>query len=206
MIGDRTGLIHIGANQEMDLEREHIDLPFGVRVYEDGFLGMATDTEIHGVQIFLNGTLAHVTHLKIHHKGKLWLYKDGRTENLDASHYNFNSVHVKNGGYLHMITNPVTEPAIELDTTNLNIDGGGLVRGTYVLYKSVNMTVDVGGVLSANGHGYGVGNIVANGRHGRVNPGRTPQTSENGAGAGHGGSGGQGSRELIHIFYKIFVD
>ena len=55
MIGDRTGAIHIGINQEMDLERPEIDLPFSAHVYDGGYLGLGTDTNIHGVDIFLNG-------------------------------------------------------------------------------------------------------------------------------------------------------
>lgn len=55
MIGDRSGAIHIGKNQVMDLQRPEIDLPFSVHVYDQGFLGMAPDTNIHGVDIFLNG-------------------------------------------------------------------------------------------------------------------------------------------------------
>ncbi|KAL5013117.1 hypothetical protein ScPMuIL_007387 [Solemya velum] len=197
MIGDRTGAIHVGGDQEMDLEREHIDLPFSVHVYPGALLGLAPDTVIHGVEIFLNGTLTHVVHLTIHHEGKLWLFKEGRTENLDASHYYIEFVYVKNGGYLHMITDPVFEPAIDFETINLNVDGGGLVRGTYVQYKSVNMTVEAAGILSADGLGYEVADGVGDGKHGRINPGRTPKTTENGAGAGHGGSGGQGSHTTV---------
>ena len=40
MIGDRTGAIHVGENQVMDLKRPKIDLPFNVHVYPDGFLGL----------------------------------------------------------------------------------------------------------------------------------------------------------------------
>jgi hypothetical protein len=33
MIGDRTGTVHLGNQQVMDLERPEIDLPFDVQVY-----------------------------------------------------------------------------------------------------------------------------------------------------------------------------
>jgi hypothetical protein len=46
-------------------------------------------------------------------------------EGLAASTYNFQFVHVKNAGYLHMISDPVTEPSISFSTISLNIDGGG---------------------------------------------------------------------------------
>ena len=46
MIGDRSGTVHIGYNQTMDLIRTTIDLPFSVRVYRGGFLGLAHATTV----------------------------------------------------------------------------------------------------------------------------------------------------------------
>ena len=206
MIGDRSGAIHVGKNEVMDLERPTIDLPFSVHVYDGGYLGLAPDTFIHGVDIFLNGTLANVENLTLHHEGKLWLNIDGRTEGLAASTYNFQFVHVKNAGYLHMISDPVTEPSISFSTISLNIDGGGLVRGTYVYFFSENITIDSGGVLTANGLGYELadgdrtdssGN-VRKGLHGVINPGHGYTSSLGASGAGYGGSGGRG-----HCMYMI---
>ena len=48
MIGDRTGTVHVGANQDLDLERPEIDLPFNAYVYYGGHLGLAPDTYVHG--------------------------------------------------------------------------------------------------------------------------------------------------------------
>jgi len=200
MIGDRTGAIHISKNQVMDLEREHIDLPFSVHVYKDGFLGLSQDTHVDGVDIFLSGTLAHIKNLTLFNKGKLWLYKDGHTPNLNASHYNFEFVHVKTDGDLHMITNPVTEPGITFTTIDLHVDGGGLVEGTHVYYRSENITVDDGGVISADRRGYdkndgdskkqdGSDNI---GMFGIINAGKGYTGLNTASGAGHGGSGGRG--------------
>ena len=200
MIGDRSGAIHVGKNQVMDLERQSIDLPFSVHVYDGGYLGLAPDTFIHGVDIFLNGTLANVENLTLHHDGKLWLNIDGRTKGHDASSYSFQFVHVKNAGYLHMISDPVTEPSISFSTIAFNIDGGGLVRGTHVYFFSENITIDAGGILTADGLGYEVADgdktdslgSVRKGLHGVINPG-IGQTTTNGAGgASHGGSGGRG--------------
>ncbi|XP_076091252.1 uncharacterized protein LOC143063127 [Mytilus galloprovincialis] len=200
MIGDRSGAIHVGKGQVMDLERQKIDLPFSVHVYDGGYLGLAPDTFIHGVDIFLNGTLANVDNLTLHHEGKLWLNIDGRTKGLDASTYSFQFVHVKNAGYLHMISDPVSEPSIYFSTVALNIDGGGLVRGTYVVFHSENITIDSGGTLTADGLGYeqadgqrtdSSGN-PRKGLHGVVNPGLGLTGSLGASGAGHGGSGGRG--------------
>lgn len=55
----------------MDLERHQIDLPFNVRVYEGGFLGLAYETIIHGVDILVHGTLAHPENVTISHGGKV---------------------------------------------------------------------------------------------------------------------------------------
>lgn len=75
MIGDRTGAVHIGDNQTMDLKRDTIDLPFSVHVYEQGIMGLATNTTIDRVNIYLNGTLINVKNLTIDYDANLWLYR-----------------------------------------------------------------------------------------------------------------------------------
>ena len=201
MIGDRSGAIHVGPQQEMDLERNHIDLPFSVHLYDGGVIGLAPDTVVHNVDFFLNGTLAHVANLTIQRGGKVWLGPRGHTENMDISSYDFYRVHVQNDGYLHMISNPVTEAGIVFNTTNLHIDGGGLVKGSHVYVWSHNITVDAGGVLSADGLGYCMedgepyeadGVTYRTGSHGIINPGLGTADAGRASGAGHGGSGGRG--------------
>ncbi|KAK3576661.1 hypothetical protein CHS0354_004945 [Potamilus streckersoni] len=200
MIGDRTGAIHVGKNQVMDLLRDKIDLPFSVHVYDGGYLGMAPDTNIHGVDIFLNGTLANVKNLTIHHSGKLWLNRQGHTLSESASFYAFDFVHVKNKGYLHMISDPVSEPGISFTTIGLTVDGGGLVRGTHLYFYSTNITIDAGGVISVDGLGYELADGTPThtngsfrvGLHGQINPGIGFTGSAASSGAGHGGSGGRG--------------
>ena len=193
MIGDRTGAVHVGPNQTMDLERHQIDLPFSVHVYQEGYLGLAPDTVIHNVDIFLNGTLANVRNLTIHHGGTLWLFRDGRTEAEAASSYEFEVVHVKAGGFLHMITDPVREGGINFRTVWFKIDGGGLARGTHFYVHTTNMSVDASGVLSADGLGYEPADGEDRGVNGPVNPGQGRSNGRVGSGAGHGGSGGRAS-------------
>ena len=209
MIGDRSGAIHVGDNQQMDLERQKIDLPFSVHVYAGGYLGLAPDTHVFGVHIFLNGTLANVKNLTLYNEGKLWLNRDGHTQGLDASHYMFEFVFVKADGYIHMITDPVNEPGISFTTIALIVDGGGLIRGTHVYFHSLNLTVDAGGVVTADGLGYEMidgfskdsnGN-VRQGMFGAINPGRGhTESSTSATGAGHGGSGGRGSGRSQHKY------
>ena len=145
MIGDRTGAVHVGNNQIMDLQRPKIDLPFNVHVYPGGFLGLAPDTYIEDIDIFLNGTLAYIENLTLHHDGNLWLYQKGQTNALEPTYYEFQFLHVKTGGYVHMITDPVTEKGIHMTTISTHIDGGGLIRGTHIYFRSTNVTIDAGG-------------------------------------------------------------
>ena len=177
----------------MDLERHKIDLPFSVHVYQGGYLGLAPDSVIHSVDIFLNGTLGNIRNLTIHHGGTLWLFRDGCTENEVAGSYEFEVVHVKSGGFLHMITDPVHEPGINFRTIWFKIDGGGLARGTHFYVHTTNMSVDASGVLSADGLGYEYSNGENFGVNGPVNPGRGHSNAHVGSGAGHGGSGGRAS-------------
>ena len=206
MIGDRTGTIHIGQNQIMDLARKEIDLPFNVHVYTDGYLGLAPITYIHDVNIFLSGTLAHLQTLTIHHNGHLWLYKDGHTNDLSVGNYDIENIHVKTDGFLHMLTNPVKDEGINFTTVSLVVDGGGTVEGTHVYVHAENITVDFGGMIHANGKGYRVsdgssktGSTIRRGRHGVINPGLGFTRGPSASGAGHGGSGGRGSGQYLFI-------
>ena len=213
MIGDRSGAIHVGKSQEMDLERHFIDLPFSVHVYDGGFLGLAPSTVVHGVDIFLNGTMAHVKNLTLHHDGKLWLNWQGHTEGKAASEYEFDFVHVQTDGYIHMITDPVSEVGIRFSTTGLHVDGGGLVRGTHVYFHSTNMTIDPAGLISADGLGYGTnhglpyeedGTTLRAGMHGIINPGIGVHQGVFASGAGHGGSGGRGTGKHNMLCMSVF--
>ncbi|KAL4226615.1 hypothetical protein ACF0H5_014598 [Mactra antiquata] len=199
MIGDRTGAVHVGSNQVMDLQRDKIDLPFNVHVYPNGFLGLAPDTYIQDIDIFLNGTLAYIENLTLHHDGNLWLYYLGKTDGQEVRTYVFDFVHVKTGGYLHMITDPVEEAGIILRTTGTHVDGGGLIRGTYLYFNSVNITVDAGGSINADGLGYRASdeNNGLEGTHGLINPGRGYEGIFSASGGGHGGSGGRGEGEKL---------
>lgn len=78
MIGDRTGAIHVGPKQSLDLERAFIDLPFSAHVYKLGHLGLAPVTHIHGVTIWLSGALTHVRNVTVRLGGRLWLNRDGK--------------------------------------------------------------------------------------------------------------------------------
>ncbi|KAH3816397.1 hypothetical protein DPMN_117913 [Dreissena polymorpha] len=194
MIGDRTGAVHVDAKQTLDLERPKIDLPFNVHVYPDGVLGLAPDTYVEDIEIFLNGTLAHIKNLTLHHDGNLWLYQQGRTSGLKAGNYAFDFLHVKTGGYVHMITDPVKDLGINFKTISTHIDGGGIMRGTHLYFHSTNITIDAGGSLNADYLGYRATdrNTNSSGTYGLINPGLGRTGTLSSSGGGHGGSGGRG--------------
>lgn len=81
MIGDRSGTIHVGKDQLMDLNRTEIDLPFNVHVYRGGYLGLAPYTEVHGVNMHINGIIENIDDLILHHSGVLYLNEGARTGN-----------------------------------------------------------------------------------------------------------------------------
>ena len=200
MIGDRTGTLHIANNQSVDLYRPTIDLPFNVHVYVGGHLGLAPDTIVHGVTIFLNGALSHVESLTLHHEGRFWLNRDGHTSDLPSGHYEFHTVHVQDDSYVHMISDPVLDPGMNFTVQTLQVDGGGLVECTHLYVRAANITIDAGGMVIADGLGYSVLNgsslnpdgSFREGVHGIINFGQGETGSVGSSGAGHGGSGGHG--------------
>ena len=205
MIGDRTGMLHIGADQTMDLFRPEIDLPFNVIVYDDGILGLANDTVVHGVTITLHGTLMYVENLTLHHGGRFNLKRGGRTAvSSEDGHYEFDTVHVQDDGYIQMTSDTVSDPGMTFRVRALQVDGGGIVEGTHLYIHAENITIDAGGLLTTNGQGYSVADgepYYPNGTHrmglhGIINYGLGFRESGHGSsGAGHGGSGGHGDSE-----------
>ena len=194
MIGDRSGMVHIGDNQVVDLKRPEIDLPFSAQVYRGAFLGLATFTQIHGVEVIVRGVLGYIQNLTVHHGGDLWLNHGGRTGNQKTENrYEFDTVRVQDTGEIHCLTSPINDPDLVFKTRAVFIEGGGLVRGSRLIFVTENVTIDDGGSLIADGLGYNTSHgYQGNGLHGPINPGHG--FDGNGAsGAGHGGSGGRGS-------------
>lgn len=92
MIGDRTGTVHVGDRQELDLERPEIDLPFNCYTYQGSHLGLAPDTYVHGVEIHHAGRMSHVKNATLRHGGLLWLKHGGHTTGQTPSKYEYEYV------------------------------------------------------------------------------------------------------------------
>jgi hypothetical protein len=193
MIGDRSGMVHVGAGQDLDLQREEIDLPFSVYIYKDGHLGLAPRTFVHGIEIILRGTLSHVRNITLHHGAQFWLLHGGRTTNMSIHQYEFDFVRIQDTAIVHAVTSPVKDPGITFFTKSMEIEGGGLMRGTRLTFTTTNLTIDDGGKLVADNLGYNSSHgFSGNGLHGLINPGAGFSSQYGGSGAGHGGRGGRG--------------
>ncbi|KAL8620479.1 hypothetical protein ACOMHN_056871 [Nucella lapillus] len=206
MVGDRTGAVHVGPGQTLDLQRPEIDLPFSLHVYPRGHAGLAPSTVLQGVDLFLRGTLGGVANLTLNHGATLRLFPQGRTPLQPAGSYVFQALHVKAGGYLHMPSDPVHQSGISFHTVRFHVDGGGVVRGMHLYIHTTNMTVDASGVVSADGLGFKPtdgpsrqGDSVRRGHNGVINPGQGHSNGRVGSGAGHGGSGGRASEEGVQV-------
>ena len=81
MIGDRSGTVHVGTGQLIDLERSEIDVPFNVHVYRGAYLGLAPQTTVHGVNLHIDGVIKNIEDLLLHHDGVLYLNEGSRTGN-----------------------------------------------------------------------------------------------------------------------------
>ena len=194
MIGDRSGMIHIGDRQVMNLSRPEIAIPFSAQVYSGGFIGLAPYTEIHGVEIIVRGVLALIQNMILHHGGNLWLNHGGRTFNEKEHHYDFDTIRIQDTGVIHCVTSPVADPGIIFTTRAVFIEGGGLMRGSRITFITENITIDDGGALVADGLGYNTSHgYQGNGIYGPINPGHGIDDVNGASGAGHGGSGGRGS-------------
>lgn len=194
MIGDRTGRIHVGDGEVMDLDRPEIDLPFSAHVYTGGHLGLSPDTIIHNVEIIVRGVLANIKNVTLHHHGLLWLNHGARTYKADIHNFEFDTVRVQDTAIIHGEMSPTTDRAITLRTRAMFIEGGGVVRAPRLVFETENITIDGGGALIADYLGYNSSHgYQGRGLYGVINQGHGKDSPYGASGAGHGGSGGRGN-------------
>lgn len=194
MIGDRTGRIHVGNGEVMNLYRAEIDLPFSAHVYRGGYLGLAPDTVVHNVEIIVRGVLANIKNITLHHHGLLWLNHGARTFEADNHTFEFDTVRVQDTAIIHGEMSPITDRAITLRTRAMFIEGGGIVRAPRLAFETENITIDDGGALVADYLGYNTSHgFQGRGLYGVINEGHGMDSSYGASGAGHGGSGGRGN-------------
>ncbi|XP_070535283.1 uncharacterized protein [Ptychodera flava] len=183
MIGDRTGYIHVGPNQVMDLEREFIDTPFSSYVYHRGYLGLAPKSELSYVFVHLEGTMDHVHDMEIVNGAELRLFQTGSTNRLPRLNFRFNgTVTVKANSAINA-SSPFAHPdQYKLEFGNLIVEGGGRVYSKNLRIDANSMTVDDGGHVSSDDGGHLAGKGPAPGVAHRLGN----------SGASHGGMGGRG--------------
>lgn len=199
MIGDRTGSVHVAQSQAMDLltnvEREEMDLPFNTYAYKGSYIGLAPMTFVHGVEIHLSGIMANVENITLRQGGYLWLKHGGHTTNESESSYMYNYIKIQDDSSLNATTDPIDEDGITFYLKGITIEGGGVMHGTFMTINTEMVTIDAGGLLSADGLGYrpehDESTHGSTSLHDTVNPGAPDLTNGIGGGAGHGGTGGK---------------
>lgn len=155
MIGDRTGTLHVGPNQTMDLNREEIDLPFNVRVYQNGHMGLAPMTFVHGIKIHNHGLITRMINITLHHGGEIYFFQGSRVGNeSQPDDYFFHTIRVQSGGLVNFASSPVTHSGMNLTTKLTYIEGGGRLVANDIRILSHTVVVDSGGHFSADGLGY----------------------------------------------------
>ena len=176
----------------MDLEREEIDLPFNVRVYEGGFIGLAPVTYVHDVYIWLHSEMDHVVNLTIRRNGSLEVYEHAFTEGSDENHAYFRTVRIQDDGTLKAETSAVHETLrdFHFDIDYLYVEGGGNFEGTSMFIVSDYIKTDNGGYIHANGYGY-CPDETQDTAYG-INIGVGTWHSDGSSGGGHGGTSGRG--------------
>jgi hypothetical protein len=192
MIGDRTGVLHIGTNQEMDLTRPSIDLPFSTWVYDGAVLELAPVTVIHGVYMQVSGRIGNIKNLTIHHGGELWGNAGGRTKGaLNGSTYEFDRLMLQDRSKFHMEADPVVDDHYTLNTDYTSVEGGALLRATKVVFNTIDLRIDDGGKVEGDANGYHHRHGYEGfGKHGPINHGagtHDPTGKGGGSGGGHAG-------------------
>ena len=189
MIGDRTGTVHLGNNQTMDLERPEIDLPFNVRAFSGSYIGLAPFTIVHDITIWMHGEMDHVENMTLRHNALFIMERGGHTANANANQFWYNVLRVQDDSVVRAVTDPVTEPGFTLILNQaIYIEGGGTIYGSNLTVTTENLTIDDGGSLETDGRGY----RTTDDKNGVVNLGLGVTHMAGSSGAGHGGSSGRG--------------
>lgn len=190
MIGDRSGTVHLGRNHTLDLTREEIDLPFNVRVYEGGFLALAPFTTIHNVTVWLHSTLANIRNLTLHHNGLLSMEEGGHTFLQRRNHYNFQVIRVQDNATIRALRKNPYLDGVHIHVQTAFLEGGGTIKGTDINMDAVNLTIDDGASLHANGLGYS--SVDPKDLDKGINVGQGFTNKKGSSGGGHGGTSGRG--------------
>ena len=208
MIGDRTGTMHIDNQQVMDLERQEIDLPFNVRVYAGGFLGLAPVTIIHGVTVWLHGEMDHVENMTLHHQGHLALQTGGHTTANPADSFDFLWVRIQDNATISILTDPVSDPQSIFTVANeISMEGGANFYGTNMKIIATDITLDYGATIHTDSLGYRPEDPQTT----VVNLGIGTTSASGSSGAGHGGTSGKGAGTTLtgqpygHLFQPLEI-
>ena len=190
MIGDRTGTVHLGDGQVMDLRRPEIDLPFNCRVYAGAFLGLAPMTFVHGVTIWLHGEMDHVENLTLHHDGHLALQTGGFTTGDQPDRFRFLWVRIQDNATISILTDPVSDPQSQFKVINtISMEGGSNFVVTNTKIETRDLILDYGASLHADGTGYRADDPKTT----TVNVGVGHSSIHGSSGGGYGGSSGWGA-------------
>ena len=151
MMGDRTGTIHISRNQELNLYRQFLDIPFNAYIYDGGHLGLAPVSEMNQVAVHVEGALHHIRNLTILNGGTLHCYLTGSTGTDHERQFTFNET-LRIMADSKVITH---SPSAHTDWFTLRakillVEGGGEIRTFSMNIRAVNLTVDDGGHISAD--------------------------------------------------------
>ena len=189
MIGDRTGMIHLGMNQVMNLHRLFLDIPFSAYIYNGGYLGLAPISEMNKIAVYVEGTLDHIRNLTILNGGSLHCYLTGSTGERMRRYYIFNeTVRIMARSQIRSHSPNAHNEAFNLQARILNVEGGAAINTFNMNITAVNLTVDDGGVMDGSDGGY----LAKKG------PGGLHTNNWRRGGAGHGGTGGRGSCRGYH--------
>lgn len=154
MIGDRTGVVHIGPQQVMDLRRPFLDTPFSTYIYHHGYFGMAPDTNLEKVFVHAEGTFDHVINMTLIAGGELRLHLTGSTNSRAAREYHINGSTIIKADSSINCSSPRSHPdAYNLVFKFLQIEGGGAIRGTYMQIAADDFNIDDGGEVDVSNGG-----------------------------------------------------
>ncbi|XP_060557569.1 uncharacterized protein LOC132717977, partial [Ruditapes philippinarum] len=188
VIGDKTGFLHVGYNQEVSINKTAYDVPFNTHVYETGHVTYPPRTFFYKTKLVSSGKVSGMEDLYVFKGGLVSIDTSGSIATSHTSaKVSMKSLHVQEAGTFEMKSYTSLD-SFNMDATNISIYGGGHFKVNTALKMTVHhlLAVYSGGKLDLSGAGF---------LSDSVNHGPAPGigSASGGSGGGHGGSGGRGS-------------
>ena len=144
LTGDRSGVLHVGARQNIYFDDIDVYFPVNTLVYPRGALFLPHRVTLREMWMYVNGSLSDSKEYVIDRDGQLHLWSGGNSEGEPEGLFVFVNVTVKARGRLYATTLP-GHGKMHVRSNSMIVNAGGKIISNEFHLTSVNVTIDAAG-------------------------------------------------------------